>query len=122
MLMIVMRQPALVLCHFTQDAAHVNAFFRRMGIATLTTRELFDFAVDPAITPDRLDAALDALAHVAASRTVDAAAEEDAGVAAQACQFTLVFNRHSRESRASVDKPCSGLPFAAASWTVDAAT
>ncbi len=91
MLMILARQPALILCRCTQDAAHVNAFFRRMGIATLTTRELFDFAVDPAITPDTLDAALDALAHVAASRTVDAAAEEDAGVAAQACQFAHCF-------------------------------
>ena len=68
----------------SQDAAHVNAFFRRAGIATLTTRELFDFAVDPTITAEGLDDALDALARLAASRPAGAAADEDAGVAAQA--------------------------------------
>lgn len=68
----------------SQDAAHVNAFFRRAGIATLTTRELFDFAVDPTITLEGLDDALDALARLAASRPAGAAADEDAGVAAQA--------------------------------------
>ncbi len=73
-----------------QDAAHVNAFFRRAGIATLTTRELFDFAVDPTITPERLDGALDALARLAAARPAGAAAEEDAGVAAQARLFSAI--------------------------------
>lgn len=71
-----------------QDAAHVNAFFRRAGIATLTTRELFDFAVDPTITLEGLDDALDALARLAASRPAGAAADEDAGVAAQARLFS----------------------------------
>ena len=37
-------------------------------MATLTTRELFDFTVDPNITPANLDAALQALVEVASSR------------------------------------------------------
>ena len=47
------------------DCLHVNDFFRRNGVATLTVKELFDFAVDPAITDHNLDAALDALMEVA---------------------------------------------------------
>lgn len=54
-----------------EDAAHVNAFFRRAGVATLTTRELFDFAVDPNINAANIDAAVDALIQLASSRPVD---------------------------------------------------
>jgi RIO kinase 1 len=36
------------------------------GVATLTVRELFDFAVDPTIGPDTIDAELDRLMEVAA--------------------------------------------------------
>ena len=36
------------------DALHVNTFFRRNGISTLTTRELFEFVVDPSISPDNI--------------------------------------------------------------------
>ena len=39
----------------------MNAFFCRVGVATLTMRELFDFVVDPTITNDNLDATLDHL-------------------------------------------------------------
>lgn len=53
-----------------EDCQHVNDFFRRQGVATLTVRELFEFAVDPAIHEGNLDAALDALMEVAASRPV----------------------------------------------------
>ncbi len=35
------------------------------GVATLTVRELFDFAVDPVLTEEGLDAALDALMDIA---------------------------------------------------------
>ena len=93
----------------SQDAAHVNAFFRRAGIATLTTRELFDFAVDPTITAEGLDDALDALARLAASRPAGAAADEDAGVAAQArpafrhaCVRYMRLATHSCGKRATV--------------------
>ncbi|KAK9820100.1 hypothetical protein WJX72_006140 [[Myrmecia] bisecta] len=61
-----------------EDAAHVNAFFRRAGIATLTTRELFDFTVDPSINAGNIDAALEQLKQVAASRPVQR--EEDESV------------------------------------------
>jgi len=49
-----------------EDILHVNAFFRRAGVATLTMRELFDFVVDPAITDDNLDAAMEHLRSLAA--------------------------------------------------------
>ena len=39
------------------------------GVATLTVRELFDFAVDPNITAANLDEALGALQHLAANRS-----------------------------------------------------
>jgi len=35
------------------------------GVAVLTVRELFEFAVDPLITEDTLDAALDRLMEIA---------------------------------------------------------
>ncbi len=64
----------------------MNDFFRRAGVATLTTKELFDFAVDPSIPdarapfhapPPALDARLDALMAAAASRPVVRTAEEE---------------------------------------------
>ena len=51
-----------------EDAAHVNTFFRRAGIATLTTRELFEFVVDPNINAGNVDAAIDRLSQLAATR------------------------------------------------------
>ena len=49
-----------------EDCKHVNDFFKRAGVATLTVRETFDFVVDPAINDDNIDAALERLAEVAA--------------------------------------------------------
>jgi RIO kinase 1 len=61
-----------------EDCLHVNDYFRRQGIATLTTKELFDFAVDPGVEDgEGLDAALDALMAAAASRPVVRTAEEE---------------------------------------------
>eukprot|EP00887_Chlorella_sp_A99_P005225 scaffold1.g5225.t1 len=60
-----------------EDCQHVNDYFRRQGVATLTVRELFDFVVDPAITEDNLDAALDRLMEVAASRPISLTAEQE---------------------------------------------
>jgi len=59
-----------------EDATHVNAFFRRAGIATLSTRELFEFTVDPHINASNIDAALDRLCSAAASRPAATAAED----------------------------------------------
>lgn len=63
-----------------EDSSHVNAFFRRAGIATLNTRELFEFVVDPHIDESNIDATLDQLAEMAASRPA-AAADDDAETA-----------------------------------------
>ncbi|CAL8466744.1 g6280 [Coccomyxa elongata] len=51
-----------------EDALHINDFFRRAGVATLTVRELFDFVVDPNINAGNIEAAVDALIKVASSR------------------------------------------------------
>lgn len=51
------------------DALHVNTFFRRKGVSTLTTRELFEFAVDPSIRPDNMEQAVAALLAVAEGRS-----------------------------------------------------
>ena len=51
-----------------EDAAHINSYFRRVGVATLTTRELFEFVVDPNILAGNIDQVVEALMKVAASR------------------------------------------------------
>lgn len=48
-----------------EDAAHINTFFRRAGIAVLTTRQLFDFAVDPSINEANLHEAVHTLQQLA---------------------------------------------------------
>lgn len=60
-----------------EDCLHVNDYFRRHGVATLTTRELFDFAVDPSISDQALDVALDSMMAAAAARPVVRTAEEE---------------------------------------------
>ncbi|GFH17689.1 RIO kinase [Haematococcus lacustris] len=59
-----------------EDCLHVNDFFKRRGVATLTVRELFDFAVDPNIADEQLDAALDRLIELAASRPAGSVEDE----------------------------------------------
>lgn len=48
-----------------EDILHVNAFFRRAGVATLTMRELFDFVVDPSINDANIEAAMEHLRDLA---------------------------------------------------------
>eukprot|EP00955_Chlamydomonas_euryale_P053529 355524-Chlamydomonas_euryale.AAC.31 len=48
-----------------EDCKHVNDYFRKQGIATLTVRELFDFAVDPTIDETNIDDALSRLMKIA---------------------------------------------------------
>lgn len=57
---------------------HCNDFFRRHGIAVLTNRELFDFAVDPTVTDDNVDEVLEALKEQAAARPLERTAEDEA--------------------------------------------
>jgi RIO kinase 1 len=47
-----------------EDCKHVNDFFRKNGVPTLTMRELFDFITDPLVTQDNWDEVLDALQQV----------------------------------------------------------
>lgn len=48
-----------------EDATHVNDFFRRAGIAVLTTRQLFEFVVDPLINQHNLPEAMKSLQQLA---------------------------------------------------------
>ena len=51
-----------------EDALHINTYFRRAGVATLTTRELFEFVVDPTINAGNINEAVEALIKVSSSR------------------------------------------------------
>ncbi|KAL4432421.1 hypothetical protein ABPG77_001720 [Micractinium sp. CCAP 211/92] len=72
-----------------EDCQHVNDFFRRAGVATLTVRELFDFAVDPALGTEgpELDAELDRLMELASSRPATLSAEQEVADAVFAQAF-----------------------------------
>ena len=59
-----------------EDCKHANDYFRRQSVATLTNRELFDFVVNPGITDDTLDVALNNLMETAATRPIVPTAEE----------------------------------------------
>lgn len=52
-----------------KDCYNVNEFFRKKEVGTLTTRELFDFIVDPCITDGNLDFHLDKLNEIASKRS-----------------------------------------------------
>lgn len=49
-----------------EDAKHVNDYFRRSGVATLTVKELFEFVTDPTLSDDDLEPALERLSELAA--------------------------------------------------------
>ncbi|GMH45534.1 hypothetical protein BSKO_13491 [Bryopsis sp. KO-2023] len=53
-----------------EDSKHLNDFFTRQGIATLTVRELFDFSVDPTITDENMEETLDHMLEVADRRGI----------------------------------------------------
>lgn len=60
-----------------EDSQHVNAFFRKAGIATLNTRELFDFVVDPNINDNNIDGTLRELQAKAESRPIGTKDEDE---------------------------------------------
>lgn len=60
-----------------KDCNNVNEFFRKKGVATLTTRELFDFVTDPSISKDNIDECLAKLNDLAASRSYEALTEQE---------------------------------------------
>lgn len=71
-----------------EDCTHINDYFRRQGVATLTTKELFDFSVDPSITDETLDEAIDALMQIASERPVVPSVEE--GIAENVWKQTYI--------------------------------
>lgn len=74
-----------------EDAAHVNSYFQRAGVATLTTRELFEFAVDPNINAGNINEAIEALIKVSSSRPAATGEDEIAAkVRSAACSLTLL--------------------------------
>ena len=54
-----------------EDCKHVNDFFKKSSIPTLTMRELFDFCVDPHVTDENKDATLDSLMEVRAPNSIN---------------------------------------------------
>lgn len=47
-----------------EDCKHVNDFFRRVGVAVLSVRELFEWVTDPLVTDETKDTVLDSLQQV----------------------------------------------------------
>ena len=76
-----------------EDAMHVNSYFQRAGVATLTTRELFEFSVDPNINPGNINEAIEALITVSSSRP--AATGEDE-IAAKVCSAAFLLRSTPR--------------------------
>lgn len=60
-----------------KDCVNVNDYFRRKEVATLTTRELFDFITEPNIDRDNIDDYLFELNQRASKRTVEALTEQE---------------------------------------------
>lgn len=63
------------------DCSHCNDFFRRNGVAVLTNKELFDFAVDPTITDANIDEVLERMKERASSRPIERTAEQEVAAA-----------------------------------------
>ncbi|KAK9839008.1 hypothetical protein WJX74_007754 [Apatococcus lobatus] len=55
-----------------EDALHVSSFFQKLGVPTLTIRQVFDYAVDPSIATEQQDSTLDKLLEQAASQPASA--------------------------------------------------
>ncbi|BBN12165.1 RIO kinase 1 [Marchantia polymorpha subsp. ruderalis] len=60
-----------------EDCLHVTDFFRKSGVAVMTVRELFDFVVDPTITPDLVDEYLEKIQEKVNARGSTPTAEEE---------------------------------------------
>lgn len=60
-----------------KDCTNVNEYFRKKEVATLTTRELFDFITDPNINEQNIDECLHKLNDKASRRTFEALSEQE---------------------------------------------
>lgn len=59
-----------------QDCVHVSDFFKKRGVAVMTTRELFDFIVDTSIAEEAVDSYLDVVQQKIVARG-DKSAEDE---------------------------------------------
>lgn len=60
-----------------KDCTNINEYFRKKEVATLTTRELFDFITDPNIDNDNIDECLHKLNEIASQRSFEAVTEQE---------------------------------------------
>lgn len=60
-----------------EDCTHVNDYFRKSGVATLTVRELFDFCTDPTIQDEQVGDYLDRMREIVANRPMAKSTEEE---------------------------------------------
>lgn len=60
-----------------KDCVNVNNYFRNKEVATLTTRELFDFITDINISDKNIDEYLRRLNEIAAKRTLESLSEQE---------------------------------------------
>ena len=60
-----------------KDCSNVNEYFSKKEVATLTTRELFDFITDININNDNIDEYLARLDEIASKRTLESRSQKD---------------------------------------------
>jgi len=59
-----------------EDCLHVSDFFRKNGVGVMSTRELFDFVVDPSLAEDQIDDYLEKIQGKIKDRSSEQTAEE----------------------------------------------
>lgn len=59
-----------------EDCLHVSDFFRKNGVGVMSTRELFDFVVDPSLADDQIDEYLEKIQEKIKNRSSEQTAEE----------------------------------------------
>ncbi|KAG0565101.1 hypothetical protein M758_8G159700 [Ceratodon purpureus] len=59
-----------------EDCLHVSDFFRKNGVGVMSTRELFDFVVDPSLAEDQIDDYLEKIQEKINNRSGEQTAEE----------------------------------------------
>lgn len=52
-----------------KDCTNINSYFEKKGVATMTTKQLFDFITDPTINEENMEECLDKLSEQSAERT-----------------------------------------------------
>lgn len=52
-----------------KDCTNINSFFQKKGVATMATKQFFDFVTDPTINENNMEKCLEKLSEQAAART-----------------------------------------------------